>query len=336
MKASFRHAVAFFLLLVWGCSRSSLEQSLQTQGSATKGAYQQMLDFYRTHSTWTNPGQHQAMFDGIPNEISSIVESVQGVLIHGGLVWLYELNPTKAQDNGFEIRKTEDLLWRINSLDNADFSIHRPKEKRLLVNCRQFAVLTCSILRHKGIPARARAGYALYTWGRGKYENHWICEYWNRDEQRWIHVDAQIDAQQKKLMHIDFNTLDMPRGKFVTAGEGWQRYRNGKVKVEAFGLGGKDGWNAIGWEMVMPNVTCDIMALNKMELLPWDVNPYWVKKEAEMAPEDTALIEKAAILSNQVDSHLGQMREFYESNPVLRMGEDFEEKEQEGKGFDIK
>jgi len=287
-----------------------------------------MLDFYRTHSPWTDPGQHQTMFDGIPNEISSIVESVQGVLIHGGLVWLYELNPTKAQDNGFEIRKTEDLLWRINSLDNADLGVRRPKEKLLAVNCRQFAVLTCSILRHKGVPARARAGYALYTWGRGKYENHWICEYWNRDEQRWIQVDPQIDAQQKKLMHIDFNTLDMPRGKFITAGEGWQRYRNGKVKVENFGVGGDGGWLAIGWQMVMGNVTCDIMALNKTELLPWDVNPYWAKKEAEMAPEDTALIEKAATFSNQVDSHWVQMREFYESNPVLRMGEDFEEKEQ--------
>lgn len=287
-----------------------------------------MLDFYRAHSPWTEPGKQQAMFEDIPDDIGSIVESVQGSLIHGGLVWLYKLKPTEAQDNGFKIRRTEELLRRISALDSAALSVRRLKEKRLVVNCRQFAVLTCSILRHKGIPARARAGYALYTWGRDKYENHWICEYWNQDERRWIQVDTQIDAQQKKRMGIDFDTLDMPRGKFVPAGEGWQRYRDGKVEVEAFGLGGKDGWNALGWAMVMPNVTCDIMALNKTELLPWDVNPYWNKKKAEMTAEDVAIIEKAATLSSQVDSQWGQMREFYESHPVLRMPEDFQGNEQ--------
>ena len=293
---------------------------------------QQMLNFYRTHSPWTDPAKQQAMFEGLPDDIGSIVDSVQGVLMHGGLVWLYELKPSEAQDNGFKIRRTEELLRRIRALDGAALSVHRPKEKRLLVNCRQFAVLTCSILRHKGIPARARAGYALYTWRGGKYENHWICEYWNHNQRRWVQVDAQIDAPQKKLMGIDFDTLDMPRGKFVTAGQGWQRYRDGKVAVGAFGVGEKDGWNAIGWQMVMENVTCDIMALNKMELLPWDVNPYWVKREAEMAPEDIALIEEAATLSRQVDSQWPQMREFYESQPVLRMPEDFQDKQESQTG----
>ena len=307
MKGSYQVAVASFLLLGCVCSFPSGEKPLQPQGSGTKGVDQQMLDFYRTQSRWTDPGKQQAMFEDIPDDIGSIVESVQGVLIHGGLVWLYKLNPSEAQDNGFKVRRTEDMLQRIKFLDNTPLGDHRPKDKRLVVNCRQFAVLTCSILRHKGIPARARAGYAMYTWGRGKYENHWICEYWNKNEQRWIQVDAQIDSQQKKLMRIDFNTLDIPRGKFVVAGEGWRRYRDGSVPVEYFGLGGKDGWNPIGWGMVMPNVTCDLMALNKMELLPWDVSLDWKKEKAAMSPEDIAMIEKAATLSSQVNSHWPQM-----------------------------
>jgi len=287
-----------------------------------------MLDFYRTHSPWTDPGEHQVMFEGIPDDIPSIVESVQAVLIHGGLVWLYKLEPSEAQDNGFKIRRTDKLLRQINSLGKTGLGIHRPKEKRLLVNCRQFAVLTCSILRHKGIPARARAGYSLYTWGTGKYENHWICEYWNQNDQRWVRVDAQIDAQQKSLMRIDFDTLDMPKGKFVAAGEAWKGYRDGKVPLETFGVGGKDGWNAIGWQMVMENVTCDIMALNKMELLPWDVNPYWVKKEEEMTAGDITLIEKAASLSIHVNTHWSDMRKFYEGHQILRMPEGFQDAEQ--------
>ncbi len=291
-----------------------------------------MLGYYRTQSPWTDPGAFESMYKNIPDDIPSIVASVQGVLIHGGLVWLYELNPSETQADGFKIRKTEELLRRIQSLEGAGLGVHRPPEKRLCVNCRQFAVVTCSILRHKGIPARARAGYALYTWGRGKYENHWICEYWNEGKERWIQVDAQIDDKQKKLMGIDFDTLDIPAGKFVVAGEGWQRYRDGRVDVAAFGLGGRDGWNAMGWAMVMPNVTCDIMALNRMELLPWDANPYWSKNKEGMTEEDMAVIDKAAALSVQVDTRWPEMRDFYETHPLLRVPDDFENKEKSQPG----
>lgn len=289
---------------------------------------EQMLNYYRSHSLWTNPGEQKTMFDGIPDDIPSIVKSVQGVLIHGGLVWLYRLEPSEEQNNGFLIRRIEELLRRVKILDNSSLTVQRPNEKRLVVNCRQFAVLTCSILRHKGIPARARAGYALYTWGREKYENHWICEYWNKDKQKWIQVDAQIDDRQREFMHINFNTLNMPEGKFVNAGEGWKRYRDGKANLKDFGLGGKDGWNGIGWDMVMQNVTCDAMALNKKELLPWDVNPYWQKKREEMSELDMETIEKTALLCRQVNNSWTEMREFYENHPVLHMPEDFEKKEQ--------
>ncbi|MFC1735008.1 hypothetical protein ACFL1X_02760, partial [Candidatus Hydrogenedentota bacterium] len=46
----------------------------------------EMLDFYRAHSSWTDPGIHRVMFKDIPDDISGIVESVQGVSIHGGLL----------------------------------------------------------------------------------------------------------------------------------------------------------------------------------------------------------------------------------------------------------
>ena len=288
----------------------------------------QMLDYYKSQSPWTDPGDQKTMFDGIPDDVPSVVKSVQGVLIHGGLAWLYKLQPSEEQQNGFTIRRTEELLRRIKALDSSSLADPRPIEKRLIVNCRQFAVLTCSILRHKGIPARVRAGYALYTWGRGKYENHWICEYWDKAEQRWIQVDAQIDDKQKKLMRIDFDTLDMPTGKFVTAGEGWQRYRDGKVDIKSFGLGGKDGWNGLGWEMVLPNVACDAMALNKEELLPWDYNPYWKKKQEEMSTSDFEIIDKAALLGCQINNRWMEMQKFFDTHPALHMPKDFEKKTQ--------
>lgn len=284
-----------------------------------------MLDFYRTHSPWTEPGKHRPMYDGAGDKIADVVQSVQNVLIHGGLLWLYKVSPSEQQTGGQDIRRTEELLDRIARLDSRPLNAVRPQEARLVVNCRQFAVLTSSILRQKGIPARARAGYALYTWGRGKYENHWICEYWQATERRWVQVDAQLDGKQKDLMRISFDTTDMPEGEFVTAGEGWRRYRNGTVPVEAFGLGGKDGWNGIGWGMVMSNVTCDFMALNKDELLPWDVPPYWSnKKQSEMSLDDMGLLDDLAVCNTDLGAKWSQLRELYRDRDVLHMPKGFD------------
>jgi hypothetical protein len=282
-----------------------------------------MLDYYRNHSPWTDPGQQAAMLRDLANDIPSIVAAVQGCLIHGGLLWLYRLQPVPAREGGAGIRRTEALLRRVAALDAAPLGTSRPAERRLVVNCRQFAVLTCAILRHQGVSARARAGYALYTWGRGMYENHWICEYYRPGEARWAQVDAQLDRQQKELMRIDWDTLDLPTDKFVSAGEGWRRYREGAVDIGAFGLGGRDGWNALGWGMVMPNVTCDAMALNKTELLPWDVNPYWERTQAQMSAADMETIEGTARLCRQVDERWAELRAFYQAHPLLRMPEGF-------------
>ena len=326
MNTAVRLSTTCSLLIGALCYRGFGDGSSDLGDSVVKGVDKRMLDYYREHSQWTNPGDQKLMYRDIPDDIPSIVKSVQSCLIHGGLVWLYDLKPSEAQDMGFEIRRAEELLHRIKALGGTSLAVPRPKEKRLVVNCRQFSVLTCSILRDKGFPARIRAGYALYTWGKGMYENHWICEYWKSREQRWIQVDAQIDKKQKELMRIDFNTLDMPEGRFVSAGEGWQRYRDGAVQLDAFGLGGRDGWSAMGWAMVMPNVTCDAMALNKTELLPWDVNSHWRKEREQMSTTDMATIEKAASLCRQVDDRWAEMRTFYDNHPVLQMPEDFEKK----------
>jgi len=327
MKVSHRAIGLVSVLIAVVFLSSCGKQRPDSQELDTGKVDQAMLEFYRTQSPWTDPGEYAAMYDGIPDDVGSVVKAVQGVVVHGGLLWLYTLEPSEAQQGGSVIRRTDELLARIKALDDAGLDVPRPPEKRLVTNCRQFAVLTCSILRHKGIPARARAGYALYTWRHGKYENHWICEYWNKDEKRWIQVDAQIDDKQRKIMKIDFDTLDMPKGRFAFAGEGWRRFRDGDVPPENFGVGGGEGWNAMGWTMAMENVTCEMLALNKVELLPWDTPPFADKAEDEMSPEDMALIEKAAELTTNVNTRWADMRKLYESHPAFHMPNGFEDED---------
>jgi hypothetical protein len=45
--------------------------------------------------------------------------------------------------------------------------------------------------------------------------------HWNAAEARWILVDAQIDELQRAKLHPDFDLLDVPRDRFVIAGDAW-------------------------------------------------------------------------------------------------------------------
>ena len=61
------------------------------------------------------------------------------------------------------------------------------QNKKTFGTCRDYALLMTSILRYRGIPARARAGFGKY-FTKGRYEDHWVCEYWLTDEDRWVMI----------------------------------------------------------------------------------------------------------------------------------------------------
>ncbi|MGE5223648.1 MAG: transglutaminase-like domain-containing protein, partial [Omnitrophica WOR_2 bacterium] len=157
---------------------------------------------------------------------------------------------------------------------------------RLVGNCRDFSVLLVSMLRYLGIPARARCGFGAYFMPN-HYEDHWVVEYWNAKEQRWILVDAQLDELQRNVLQPLFDPFDVPRNQFIVAGQAWQLCRAGLVDPDAFGIFDMHGMWFIGG-----NVVRDFLSLNKVEILPWDsgwgfltmdaLNPASVYFEGEM------------------------------------------------------
>ena len=50
------------------------------------------------------------------------------------------------------------------------------------------------------------------------YDDHWVVEYWNAGQARWILVDAQLDTIQCEALRIPFNPLDVPRDQFIVGG----------------------------------------------------------------------------------------------------------------------
>jgi hypothetical protein len=175
----------------------------------------------------------------------------------------YGVTLTDAQKQTVHLRKASDLLAAIVAVDDRPLTEGREPAKRIATNCRGFSVMAVAMLRHAGVPARARCGFGTY-FHPGKYGDHWIVEY--RQNGRWRMLDAQIDDLQRDALKIDFDLTDMPPGAFVIAGDGWQRYRAGE-DPDLYGLTGIDS----GWWWIAGNVMRDAAALDDMELLPWDV-----------------------------------------------------------------
>jgi len=67
-----------------------------------------------------------------------------------------------------------------------------PPDRRTPGTCRDFALMTCSALRERDVPARVRCGFATY-FPSNPFEDHWVCEHWREDEKRWVLTDAQLD-----------------------------------------------------------------------------------------------------------------------------------------------
>ena len=268
--------------------------------------------YYATHGIMTDPGRHQSLYDALPSEIPELCAAVRGLLVHVFHAHLHGLELSEQRTKEVGIRKVEDMLERMIELDSSPIDTPREPGKRLVGNCRNYAVLMCSFLRHKGIPSRARPGFATYFLP-GSYEDHWICEYWNQVAMRWVQVDAQLDSAQNKYLKIDFDPMDLPQGKFLYAGTVYRMCAKKEIDPDMCGI-----HDLRGLWFVRGNVFRDLMALNKMEVLPWDETE--LMDEAKHPPQETAtLLETIVDLTISETGRLSEIRTLYQTHRGLRM-----------------
>ena len=127
-------------------------------------------------------------------------------------------------------------------------------------------------------------------------------------------VDAQLDAVQCATLKIDFNPLDMPRGRFVTGGEAWLHIRNHQADPAQFGI-----FDLHGVDFVKGNLLRDLASLNKVETLPWDGwgwGNVWAEK---MSADQFAVLDRAALLCVQADLAFDELRALYAAEDGLRV-----------------
>lgn len=236
-----------------------------------------MLNYYKVQSEISDPRKFTKFYDDLPDSISELCEIVQNVFSH--IFWIqkdsnYEFTPKDIVEKGrnpnkeLNLRTIEEKLELYFSINDTPLTKSREKIDRVVGNCRDFSLMLVSMLRHKGIPARVRSGAARYFYPLEleRYEDHYICEYWNEEDNRWVMVDPQLDDLQRKVLKINFDPTDIPYELFLDAGRTWKVFREEEINPVNFGIG--DDWR--GEIFVLNKLIMELASLNKTEVLAWE------------------------------------------------------------------
>jgi hypothetical protein len=214
-----------------------------------------MLQRYREQSRFSDPGTFAGLLDDLPVDLPELLAAVRNVIVHYRMAGLAFDGPRLAEI---------DARWltRMLQLDQARFPVplrqFRPEAERVVGCCRDFTLLTIAALRHRGIPARSRVGFAPYFAEDWNYD-HVVAEYWNG--RRWVLADAQLDPADHP-----FNTADLPQ--FVTAAQAWTAHRRGLIDADRYGTDPSLPFH--GHQFLLDAVLLEVAHRNGDEALLWD------------------------------------------------------------------
>jgi hypothetical protein len=178
-----------------------------------------------------------------------------------------------AQISEFTTRSAAQIVDRTLARGDTPLSLQREPLQKMIGNCYHFALVACALLRHVGIPARVRYGFAPYL-EPGKYEDHCLCEVLMGSS--WRPFDPRYA--------LEIDDEDPPT--FLNGAEAWLRCRAGAADPQLFGsyqLVGRD--ESRGWFYLRNNLLRDYAALCKVELHPWDWWGLMLASDGDHQPE---------------------------------------------------
>jgi Transglutaminase-like superfamily len=270
---------------------------------------------YLQPAVMTAPGTYQPLLADLPRGIAALAGVAHGLLIHEHIAGAYGVSLTSERRASVHIRPVAGLLGQMMAEDSRPLTVAREPAGRLPGNCRHYTVLAAAMLRAQGTPARARCGFGGY-FGSDAFEDHWVCEYWDQATAGWKLADAQIDDVQLKLFDVDFDLIDVPRDRFLVAGDAWRLCRRGDADPARFGL---SLLNEGGYWWIAANLLRDVAALNNMEMLPWDVWGAMPAPRETITGEQNTLFDRLAELTRDPDAAFADLTAAYVGDPRLHV-----------------
>ena len=270
--------------------------------------------FYKQTSMYTNYEGFYNYFKSLPDDLDELSKLIRNNIMHR--VTLLKAFKTSNESitkkyPWYRNRCDDDILLTAPAMmselfrqDKRGLTNSRRVEDMIVVTCRYVSVLTASILKAKGMIVRVRSGFA--PWIRENEAcDHWICQYYNKAEKRWI--DYDVDEQ----IHDDKTK------KIITAAQSWLSVRAGKVDVNYFVHGTKTR----GLPMLARSLFFDFHALMNDEI-SYLFFPTYIDTDKEffkLSTDELKELDDLATLMLEPDKNFDQLRYIFRQDKKLRV-----------------
>lgn len=220
----------------------------------------------------TDPGAAAAAIDELPAALGALREASSQLVFHYRAGGDFAENGVPAERIGeINTRYADAMLALILERGEPDLGRERRPPDRVVGCCRDATVLFLALARHKGIPARARVGFAAY-FHAGWLIDHVVAEVWDAAAGRWRLVDPEMHGGWTPEVNgrpVDW--LDLADDQFVTGPRAWRAARAGDADPERAVVHPELDIPVLrGWPYLAHNAIHDLAALNKTEMLLWD------------------------------------------------------------------
>jgi hypothetical protein len=247
---------------------------------------------HAAQSVYSDPGDWTGLFDVLEPTIEAVSFMARNVVAHYR-AQASEL-PESSRDD-ISLRWVDAILATDQGRNPAPLVAERAVADRVQGCCRDHTLLAVAALRHHGVPARSRVGFATYlrpTWN----SDHVIVE--ASMGGRWRRFDPEISAPIPNLPDPT-DISPGPNSPFLTAGHAWLAHRAGSVDVNRFGT--PDVPVLRGEWFVYRYVIAEVAHRFGDELLLWDTWGAMSGYRDRASPADPVLVDEIAHLLVRAD-----------------------------------
>lgn len=286
-----------------------------------------LLEFYKQTSPYTDLGYYKEFAKSLPDDIEELCLLQRMQIIH----------PVAFRDK--DIRNKKECFWgdmtkvpvtRLEYEDdifptaqsvisellrkNPNYVTTREAKNKVHVTCRSQAIVLASILKAKGIPARARSGFAEYIHYDGICYDHWITEYFDEKENRWKLVDADEHCPDHEM---GFDLNDIPYDKFLFGANAWLGLRKKQYKEETI-LYSSDPVT-LGLKAAIRGLFYDFHAVMNDEIIFLHMPKYIRDKNFELSEEECKELDDLARLMLNPNESFQKLQEIWGNTPKYRI-----------------
>ncbi|MCK5146474.1 SUMF1/EgtB/PvdO family nonheme iron enzyme [bacterium] len=273
-----------------------------------------LLNFYRQYSAFTDPGEYAYLYENLPDSLPDLCRLIRSQYINYG--WELDMYrdqiPKERWNESAKYQTVKSALEGLLSYDSRGLVKDRKPENRLMLICRDNALLLASILKYRGIPARVRYGFASYLIP-GFHAHHVICEVWNEKDKRWMLVDPSADR-------IDFN-----REEFDFSNDVWLKLQKKEINPKLYGMPGQNEYN--GSPLMKTNVVCyDLASILGTEYPIGQYSPIldYVFQNNQFTTKQVEILNRISELMKSIDADMSKLQKIYNNTSQIQFTKKFE------------